>query len=102
MIESLQISSKTRIAEYNDLPHEAPHILKIAQECLAKENVLCSRHVFSWVVSIVCNDIKDIKHVKHKARVLFRHVAHVVLEHLHTCRLKLFALAKAVEYLVKL
>ncbi len=101
-MESLHISSKTKVAEYNKSPHEAPHILKIAQECLAKEHVLCSRHVFSWVVSIVCNDIKDIKHVKHKARVLFRHVANVVLEHLHTCRLKLFALAKAVEDLVKL
>ena len=90
------------MAEYNKSPHKAPHVLKIPQECLAKEHVLCPRLVFSWVVSIVCNDIKDIKHVKHKARLLFRHVADVVLEHLHTCRLKLFALAKAVENLVKL
>ena len=84
-MESVHISSKIKVAEYNKSPHEAPHILKIAQECLAKEHVLCSRHILSWAVSIVCNDIKDIKHVKHKARVLVRHVANVVLEHLHTC-----------------
>ena len=60
VMESLQISSKTRIAEYNDLPHEAPHILKIADECLAKVYILCSRHIFRFAVGIVCNDIKDV------------------------------------------
>jgi len=27
--------------------------------------------------------IKDIKHVKHKARMPFRHVTNAILEHLH-------------------
>ena len=35
--------------------------------------------------------------MKYKARVLVRHVADVVLDHLHMCKLELFALAKANE-----
>ena len=85
MTESLHIKSKSRIAVYNKLPHEAPHMLKIADECLAQVHSLCACHILRWAISIVCNDIKDIEHVKHKARVLFRHIADVVLDHLHIC-----------------
>lgn len=68
---------------HNALPHEAPHMLKVAYECLAEEHILCLRHIFGSVVSVVVVDIKGIKHVKHKARMPFRHVVNAILEHLH-------------------
>lgn len=87
---------------HNNLPHEAPHMLKVAYECLAEVHILCSRHIFSRVVSVVVIDIKNIKHVKHKARMPFRHVANAILEHLHMRGLKLFAQAKATKDLSEL
>jgi len=36
-------------------------------------------------VSVLAVVIKDIKHVKHKARMAFSHVANAALEHLHIC-----------------
>ena len=65
---------------HSNLPHEAPHMLKVAYECLAEVHILCSRHIFGRIVSVVA---VDIKHVKHKARMPFRHVANAILEHLH-------------------
>lgn len=102
MVESLHISSKSRITVYYASPHEAWHILQVADERLAKQHILCVCHKLKWVISIVFDVIKAVEHVKHKARVLLRHTADVVLDDLHRCWLELLALAKAVEDLSEL
>lgn len=88
--KSLQSSSNPRVAEHkwyivpNNLPHEAPQILKLGYKGPAEVPSLCLCHIVSGVlVSMLAIVIKDIKHVKHKARMPFRHVTNAILEHLH-------------------
>ena len=72
-------------AEHSNLPHEAAHMLKIAYEVLAEVHGLCPCHVFRGVLSEVAVGIKAVQHVKHRARMPFRHVANAILERLHVC-----------------
>ena len=58
-------------------------MLKIAHERLAEVHGLSSCHILGRLVSVVAVDFKAVKHVKHKARMPFRHVADAILELLH-------------------
>ncbi len=70
----------------DDLPQEAPQILKIVYKGLAEVPSLCLCYIVGGVlVSMLAVVIKDIKHVKHKARMPFSHVTNAALEHLHVC-----------------
>jgi len=107
VLYSSHISSNIRVAEckswtvHDDLPQEAPQIFEPGYKGWAEVPSLC--HIVSGVLlSVLAAVIKDIKHVKHEARMPFSHVANAALEHLHIWWLTLAVQAKTIKDLGKL